>query len=86
MAPRKPRGNDTATTAIAPSGTTHLFTQRERKRPPAMSSERIADDLAAFREAGGRIEVLGTTRSLKKIGVQDADEGAAPTRSTKPIP
>ena len=86
MPPRKPRSNDTATTGIAPSGTTHLFTQRERKRPPAMSSERIADDLAAFREAGGRIEVLGTTRSLKKIGVQDADEPAPATTHRKTTP
>lgn len=86
MAPRKPRSTETAPTGIAPSGTTHLFTQRERKRPPAMSSERIADDLAAFRKAGGRIEVLGTTRSLKKIGVQDADAPAPPATPGKTIP
>jgi hypothetical protein len=29
-----------------------------------ITSERIANDLAAFRAGGGRIEVLGTTRVL----------------------
>ncbi len=71
MATRKP-DSPAAARPIAPSGTTHLFTQRERKRAPAMTSERIADDLAAFRSNGGKIEVLGTTRSLKKIGVEPA--------------
>ncbi|MDH5833967.1 hypothetical protein [Luteimonas kalidii] len=61
-----------------------MFAQRERKRPPAMTSERIADDLDAFRKAGGRIEVLGTTRSLKKIGLDE--EQAAVVPSTKPTP
>jgi len=58
--------------AIAPSGTTYLFTQRERKRAPAMTSERIASDLEAFRRSGGKIEVLGTTLSLKRIGREQA--------------
>lgn len=33
----------------------------------AMSSESVAADVAAFRAAGGQIEVLGTTQTLKKI-------------------
>lgn len=33
-----------------------------------LTSERIAADLAAFRKAGGRIEVLGNTPALKKQG------------------
>ena len=32
-----------------------------------LTSERISDDLAAFEDAGGRIEVLGTTRVLTKV-------------------
>ena len=32
-----------------------------------LSHERIAEDLAAFRKAGGRIEVLGNTQVLKKV-------------------
>ncbi|WP_225763314.1 hypothetical protein [Stenotrophomonas sp. Marseille-Q4652] len=32
-----------------------------------LSRERIAADLTAFRKAGGKIEVLGNTNTLKKI-------------------
>lgn len=32
-----------------------------------LTSERISADLAAFRKSGGRVEVLGVTRVLKKI-------------------
>jgi len=78
MASRKPHDPSAAARPIAPSGTTHLFTERERKRAPAVTSERIADDLEAFRSKGGRIEVLGTTRTLKKIGVEPAPAPAAP--------
>ncbi|HVI59931.1 MAG TPA: hypothetical protein VM619_13810 [Luteimonas sp.] len=42
-----------------------------------VTSERIAEDLATFRAAGGRIEVLGNTRSLTKIGVDPALEAPA---------
>ena len=50
-----------------PSATTkHLF---QKKSDPGrnMTSERIAEDLKAFRKAGGRIEVLGATRVLTRI-------------------
>lgn len=33
-----------------------------------ISSSSIAADVAAFRKAGGKIEVLGTTWALKKAG------------------
>jgi hypothetical protein len=46
-------------------------------RGAGVTSERIAEDLATFRAAGGRIEVLGNTRSLTKIGVDPALEAAA---------
>lgn len=36
--------------------------------PRTLTSERIAQDLGAFQSSGGRIEVLGNTRALKKIG------------------
>ena len=42
-------------------------TQRRSATPPGMSQERLAADLAAFQAAGGQIEVLGNTRTLKKI-------------------
>ena len=47
--------------------------QASRGGPPpprTTASERIAADLAAFRKAGGRIEVLGTTHVLKKLAVK----------------
>ena len=34
----------------------------------AVSSDSIAADLANFRKAGGKIEVLGTTWALRKAG------------------
>jgi len=58
-----------------------------RIRPPAdqafrhkepdsrvLTSERIASDLSTFEKSGGRIEVLGVTQVLKKLG----EPGAAP--------
>ncbi|MET1023599.1 MAG: hypothetical protein ABWX87_04750 [Pseudoxanthomonas sp.] len=33
----------------------------------ALTHERLQADLEAFRKAGGRVEVLGNTRVLKKV-------------------
>ncbi len=33
----------------------------------ALTHERLQSDLEAFRKAGGRVEVLGNTRVLKKV-------------------
>jgi hypothetical protein len=41
------------------------------KSAGSLTSERISDDLDAFRKAGGRIEVLGNTRVLTKIDESD---------------
>ncbi|MBO9716404.1 MAG: hypothetical protein J7507_06240 [Pseudoxanthomonas sp.] len=41
------------------------------KSAGSLTSERISDDLDAFRRAGGRIEVLGNTRVLTKIDEND---------------
>ena len=39
------------------------------KQPAAhLTREQIEDDLAAFRKAGGKIEKLGNTNTLRKIG------------------
>ena len=46
-------------------------------RNAELTSERIAEDLATFRRAGGRIEVLGTTRTLTRID-GDAPPAAVP--------
>lgn len=57
------------------SNTRHLFAggRKPNERGASMTSERIANDLAQFRKSGGRIEVLGTTRTLTKV-----DAPAAP--------
>lgn len=62
-----------------------------RIRPPAdrtfrqkepdsrlLTSERIANDLSNFQKSGGRIEVLGVTQVLKKLG----EAGSAPDAPT----
>lgn len=61
---------------VPPSRTDKVFsTRKSNDRGSSVTSERIAQDIAAFNESGGRIEVLGNTRALKKIGV-DADAAA----------
>lgn len=52
--------------ARAPANTSRVF-QRKETEPRALTSERIADHLAAFHASGGHIEVLGSTRVLKKL-------------------
>nr|WP_325048462.1 hypothetical protein [Dyella psychrodurans] len=42
----------------------------------ALTSERIASDIAAFNKAGGRIEVLGNTPFLRKPGPAESTAGA----------
>lgn len=61
--------NPTATTTPAPSAsaTFDVFRKPKDERKTALTHERIADDLAAFQRAGGKIEVLGTTYTLKSI-------------------
>lgn len=64
--------------AKSASSTTRLF-KRKESESRQLSSERIAEDLARFREEGGRIEVLGVTQVLKKLD-GTAEPGAAPAR------
>lgn len=42
-----------------------------------LTSERILEDLADFKRAGGRVEVLGTTRVLKKLEAPDGGDSKA---------
>lgn len=51
-----------------PASHTRTF-QRKESNSRELTHERIADDLRAFLDGGGRIEVLGVTRSLTKVGV-----------------
>lgn len=55
-----------------------------RKEPDSRSltSERIADDIQAFRKAGGHIEVLGVTRVLTKLGSDEVSH----TTPARPAP
>ena len=48
---------------------------RKAESSRELTSERIAQDMGAFAAAGGRIEVLGTTVTLKRLA--DAAETPA---------
>ncbi len=76
---RKP--NTPAPVASAPqaskSNTSDVFRKPKEDRRAALTSERIADDLAAFQRTGGKIEVLGITRTLRSIQPPDAPAAQA---------
>lgn len=63
------------TPSVPPSKTSHLFSPRKPTERNSITHERIAADLEAFYKSGGEIEVLGVTRSLKKI---DGDDTSPP--------
>lgn len=50
----------------------------------SLTSERISEDLAAFRKKGGRVEVLGVTRVLTRVDEVAVAEVAAPPKAVKP--
>ncbi len=83
--PRAKAPTPPATSTTSPSATRHLFTSQKpadrNGRKSELTSERIAEDLAAFRRAGGRIEVLGVTRTLTRI--EGEPPPAAPTSAGK---
>jgi hypothetical protein len=60
------------------SSTSDLFRKPKEERRSALTHDKIADDLAAFQRAGGTIEVLGTTHTLKSIPPPPT-QPAAPT-------
>jgi hypothetical protein len=61
-----------------PGRDSQLFT-RKHTSAGGVTSERIEADLAAFREAGGKVEVLGVTHTLKKL------DGASAQAATTPV-
>ena len=84
-----PRAKTPANPDIPPSNTSHLFVSKkggERSdRGALLTSARIAEDLAKFHSAGGRIEVLGNTRMLTRIDADaDADAPAPRPDATTP--
>ena len=80
--PKKPTVPASSPPALPSSNTTHLFAPRKPGERNAITHERLAADLEAFHKAGGRIEVLGVTRALKKI--DPAAETAPPPAPAKP--
>ncbi len=71
--------------SAATGSTSHLFGGRKpADRGGAMTRERIAEDMEAFRKSGGRIEVLGVTSTLTRIGVgaTAATPPSAPAKAT----
>lgn len=56
------------TTKRAPAKTASLPYRKAADLSKDVTSERIADHLAAFRAAGGTIEVLSVTPVLKRLG------------------
>ena len=57
---------------MAPSKSSNTVLRKSGKsgKQPGstLTREQIEDDLAAFRKAGGKIEKLGNTNTLRKIG------------------
>ena len=84
MPRKKPRPAGTTPPPIAPSKTSHLFSARKPNERAPITHERVAEDIEAFRKAGGKIEVLGVTRSLLRVGIEPGD--AAPAMPAKPAP
>ena len=72
----KPKPGTTTPPAFTPSKTSHLFATRKVAAKGPITRETIAADLEAFHQSGGKIEVLGTTRSLQHIGLPAEAEPA----------
>lgn len=50
-----------------PDKAARSFAPRKGREGATLTHERLAEDMEAFRKAGGRIEVLGVTRTLHRI-------------------
>jgi hypothetical protein len=64
-----------------PSKTSHLFGSRKADQRAPFTHERVAADIEAFRKAGGKIEVLGVTRSLLRVGVEATEQPSPPAKA-----
>ena len=65
------------TPPAAKSGTGDVFRKPKEDKRSALTHEKIADDLVAFQRAGGKIEVLGNTQTLKSIRPPETPAAAA---------
>lgn len=68
--------------ATAPPRADRAF-PRKGKAAPTPTHQRIAADLAAFREAGGKVEVLGVTRVLTRVDNAGAAPASKPPRADR---
>jgi hypothetical protein len=66
-----------APSTAAKSGTGDIFRKPKEDKRSALTHEKIADDLVAFQRAGGKIEVLGNTQTLKSIKPPETPAAAA---------
>ncbi|MFC0679664.1 hypothetical protein ACFFGH_17640 [Lysobacter korlensis] len=74
-------------TPLRQTGSANVF---RGNKPDArnLTSEQIADHLAAFQRSGGKVEVLGITRTLKHVlpVAAEAVPAAAPAPAKKKKP
>jgi hypothetical protein len=61
-------------------GVSRIASRADSAVSKAITHESIAEDLGAFEQSGGVIEVLGTTSTLKHIGVAETPERRAVNR------
>lgn len=78
--PRKPRppAADATPVKTPASASFDAFRKPKDDKRSALTHEKIADDVAAFQRAGGKIEVLGVTRTLRTIAPPDPPVATGP--------
>ncbi|MES2668955.1 MAG: hypothetical protein V4673_00835 [Pseudomonadota bacterium] len=76
-APKQAAKPAPAPSTAAKSGTGDIFRKPKEDKRSALTHEKIADDLVAFQRAGGKIEVLGNTQTLKSIKPPETPAAAA---------
>jgi len=59
---------------------TNAGSGRKSESSRELTSERLAQDMDAFAAAGGRIEVLGTTVTLKRLAGETEETAPAKAR------
>ncbi|WP_235974272.1 hypothetical protein [Luteimonas deserti] len=77
----------TSTKPAAPQKAPLPTAERKSKQAPTLSHDRIAADIAAFRKAGGKVEVLGNTPIQRRVtpasGAAVTPAVAAPAAATR---
>lgn len=81
-----PTPSSAAPSSAAKPATGDIFRKPKEDKRSALTHEKIADDLAAFQRAGGRIEVLGNTQTLKSIRPPEVPAASAPRKDREAKP